>query len=851
MPLFLASILLVGYFLLTQRVIWKRRTFLLFCILAITAITPFSEPLLKFGFEWLAFVNGDMSYYSTSSTRLLDYGYSELPISGNIYDLKDHSLMTWDFHNNMSYRTGADLFLAYLVGLTRLTAHQVYMPLIIAINFCVVAGAGALTLLSTRKLSFALWTMVLVALSPMLTIEVTMQQLAQAIGLALLTGLCVSYAKMMAGSQEWSWKLFIVLAFSSLAISYFEIIPFFVLYILLFEATRWKKWSNSTVRIVYLRTLLFMICGILLLLNSYIFSTVERILVAAQLATGHNAMNLSTFPFFAIPSNGATLWGWIPLSGGGPVDSLVVVLGLLATILFAGLLFTPRIRHLPSAQMSIVMLVATISLWNSGSGYGLFKIAMFIQPFLLATFVAIVALFVTKFLFQQLSFAFLGLSFVPAQQVNIYNVTDDLTARVAYASTAQLGRQLREIRNKIESLKNIKVFSDTASFELFSLQAYYFKGFTFDSLASPLQLLQSLGSPNKFVFSTKPDGAVAEFRSKSFTGNADEYLLTATREFGVINRGSAPQGYLLQIKQLSELTNHLIGIDTSISAANRSYYSNSEVSIYQLQRDTMFPGQAMSAIGQYHLFRVLGSVGDSRMQLSLSSSGNKQEDFRLPAIRVIGGIEMTLPLVGRGSARLVSTPINPRKIDSADYMGIDFGQQGVHIDEERTGVMALFGKSLKIDDRKVAVYSRDISYISPEQYIAIKRPQSIQGFPVALEDEGLEYSGIFEDGWISDAAYVVLQVPQNRPKVDLHLSGVIPGIGGTPFSTLLTLKVNDRIVYKDKHTQGEVNVTVSLDPALFKDNPIAKIQIESSVLQRLPNGDDRPVSMHLSFIGFK
>src|ERR1022692_3809762 len=125
--------------------------------------------------------------------ELLNYGYSQLPISGNIYDIKDHSLMTWSYHNTMSYRTGADLLLAYLVGATGLTAHQVYMPLIIAFNFCVMAGAGALSLLAIRKWSFALWTMALLALSPMLTIEVTMQQLAQAIGLAALTSLCVSY----------------------------------------------------------------------------------------------------------------------------------------------------------------------------------------------------------------------------------------------------------------------------------------------------------------------------------------------------------------------------------------------------------------------------------------------------------------------------------------------------------------------------------------------------------------------------------------------------------------------------------------------------------------------------------
>jgi hypothetical protein len=855
MPLFLVWMMLAVYFALSQRIIWKRRAFLVYCMLILAAIIPFAGPLLKFGFEWLAFVNGDMSYYSTSSTRLLDYAYSELPISGNIHDIKDHSLLTWDFHNDLNYRTGADLFLAYLVGLSGLTAHQVYMPLIIAFNFCVVSGAGALSLLGARKWSLALWTMVLVALSPMLTIEVTMQQLAQAVGLALLTSLCVSYAKVMTGKHVRSWMFYTILSFSSLAISYFEIIPFFALYVLVFEAVRWKKWMDATTRIAYLRTFLVMACGIFLLLNSYIFSTVQRIIFAAKMSFDNSAMTMqadgvSAFPFFFLPGNGALLWGWMPLSV--QVNSLVIVIGLLATILFTGALVASKIRVMPSAQMSIVMLAVAISMWIGGNGYGLFKTAMFIQPFLLATVVTMVAVFVTRQLLQRLGFAFLGLSFVPAQQVNIARVSDEIgSSPVAYASSAQLGRQLRELRNKLQPLQNIKIFSDTPSFELFSLQSYYFKGIAFDNLVMAFPLLNSVGEQSKFVFTREHGGVVADFRSKKYTGNADEYLLTTTGEFSVINRGSSPRGFLLQINPLSELSNHIILHETSIGAFIINSYRNADIALYQLERDPMFLGSTMAAIGQYHVYEILGAMESSRVQLSLTATNNKNEDCRLPVVRVVGDRDVSLPLVGRGSARLVSSPIIPRKIGSSDYIGIDFGRKGRFNDRERNGVMALFGKKVKVDTRKAAVYARDISYISPEQYAAFKRPQAIQSFPAALEDTGLEYSGIFEDGWISDVAFVVLQAPLNGPVASLHLSAMIPDIGGSPFSTVLSIKINDQPVYTANHAKGEVNITVPLDASFFKGNPIAKIQLESSALQRLPNGDDRPVSMHLNVIEFK
>jgi hypothetical protein len=533
-------------------------------------------------------------------------------------------------------------------------------------------------------------------------------------------------------------------------------------------------------------------------------------------------------------------------------NSLVIVLGLLATILFAGALFTSKVRVMPSAQMSIVMLAVAISMWIGSNGYGLFKIAMFIQPFLLATVVSMVTVIVARQLYQSLSFAFLGLSFIPAQQVNIARVSDEIgSSPVAYASSAQLGKQLRELRNKLQTLQNIKVFSDTPSFELFSLQAYYFKGIAFDNLTRALPLLNSIGELNKFVFSPEPNGVVTDFRSKKYAGNADEYLLTTTGEFSVVNRGIASRGFLLQIVPLSELTNHLILKETSISASNRYYYRDADAASYQLERDPMFPGSTMSAVGQYHVYEILGAMEGSRVQLSLTAANNKKEDFHLPAIKVVGRGGVALPIVGRGSARLVSAPLNPRKIDSSDYIGIDFGRKGKFIDPERNGAMALFGNNVKLDTRKVVAYARDISYISPEQYAAFKRPQAIQSFPAALEDRGLEYSGIFEDGWISDVAFVVLQAPLNGPVASLHLSAMIPDIGGSPFSTVLSIKVNDQPVYTANHAKGEVDITVPLDTSLFKGNPIAKIQLESSALQRLPNGDDRPVSMHLNVIEFK
>lgn len=873
-PLFLVGILLVGYFLLTQRMVLKRRAFIWFCFFTLVAVTPFASPLLKFGFEWLAFVNGDMSYYSLSSSRFLDYGYSELPVSGNIYDDRDHSLAYWYFQNEIGHRSGADLLLAQLVAVTGLTAHQVFMPLLIACNVCVAAGAGALALLGSRKWSSALWAIALVALSPLLTLEVTMQLLAQAIGLVLLTSLCVSYVRGMEASGTRAWAGVTILLFSSLAIAYSELVPFFGLFALVTEATRWKKWMDAKMRKIYLRTLIILCIGVVLPLNSYLIDVVHFVMLSMggsfkSAAMTIQAGGLSLFPHFFVPSSGALLLGWMPLSG--QANSLVVVLGLMGTLLFIWAAVVASIRGVPSAQMSIIMVVVAVSMYVGGNGFGLFKISMFIQPFMLATCVVLATLYLTRHLFQRLGLAFLGLSFIPAQLTNIAKVSGDVDqSRVPYASTARFGEQLRELSRTARLMKNINIYSDTPLRELFLLQSYYFKGVVFSSAALPstreFHAEKFAGTKNKsgelkesgadveereFYFDASHTGHVARFYASRHDDFKAGTLIASSKEFSPINRFNQPSGRKFYFQPIRGLKNHLIFKQTSLgtSYVGKSGLAEGGVALWGIEPDPLFSGQTMASVGRYHLYEVLGSEYRSRVLLSISASMNRNDDFRLPAVKAEGSTDSFLPLVGRGSARVVSSPVSLRKIGGSDYLGIDFGREGSFLESERTGVMGWFGNNIKLDIRKTVAFARDISYISPEQYAAFKRPSAIQGFPAALGNPGLEYSGIFEDGWISDVAYVVLNSPNKAEQDKLYLSGLIPDIGGAPFSTTITIRINNQVVYEGLHTKGYIKITIP-SAGIVVDSKSAKIQIESSALQRLPGGDDRPVSILISVIGF-
>lgn len=874
-PLSVVGILLAGHFLIAKQIIWKRQAFLMSCLFMLAAIIPFVWPLFKFGFGWLAFVNGDMSYYSLSSSRFLNFGYSVMPASGNIFDDMDHSLAYWYFPNKLGHRSGADLMLAYFVGTSGLTAHQVYMPLIIAFHVCVAAGAGALTLISSRKWSSALWAMGLVGLSPLLSLEVTMQLLAQAIGLALLTSLCVAYIRATKDIQTVAWSVVTVLLFSALAIAYSEIVPFFGLYVILTEAVRWKKWIDAKSRKVYLRTIAISALGVILLLNSYLFDVVKFVSLTMDgsfksAAMTMQANGLSLFPHFFVPSGGALLWGWMPLSGADAI-SLIVVLGLIATVLFLGLSLVASIRGMPSARMSIVMFAVSIPVFVGGNGFGLFKIAMFIQPFMLATCIVLATLYLKRRLVFRVSLSCLVLSFVPALMTNIKRVSVDIgQSRVPYASTAELGSQLKELSSTARLMKSTKLYSDTTLRELFLLQSYYFKGVSFSSAASPSTLelpartFAGLSSksdlPNgtgavveerEFYFDPSSTGEPAKFYTSGYDDLGTDTLITSSKEFSPINRFNKPSGRKYYLQSIRDLKNYLVFRQTSLgtSYVGKSGLAEGGVVLWGIEPDPLFIGQTMSSVGRYHLYEVLGSKQESRMLLSLSASMNRHDDFVLPAVNVLGSKIVSLPLVGRGSARVASSPISPCRSGYSDYMGIDFGREGSFLEPERTGAMRWFGNNIKLDIRKTVAFARDISYITPEQYALLKRPQALQNFPSALEDPGLEYSGIFEDGWISDVAYVVLRAPLEGQQRVLNLTGQIPDIGGAPFSTNLTISINDQVVYKGLHTKGGLRISVPIT-GIVDDGASAKVQIESSALQRLPHGDGRPVSLLISDMEF-
>src|SRR5215831_155052 len=111
------------------------------------------------------------------------------------------------------------------------------------------------------------------------------------------------------------------------------------------------------------------------------------------------------------------------------------------------------------------------------------------------------------------------------------------------------------------------------------------------------------------------------------------------------------------------------------------------------------------------------------------------------------------------------------------------GVEGTRFPEPRRGLMKLYGTDVSTDRRSLVGFLRDISLVSEEQYAAFKPPSEIAVFAYNRNDlrdnPELEYSGIYEDGWVSEHSFCRLSQPAGSSGA-LHavVKGDVPALPG-------------------------------------------------------------------------
>ncbi len=841
------------------------------------------RPMLEFGFDWLGYCNDDMANYCLGAQRVLDHGFYDPPDEAVLLGGLDFTQSYWFMHVAGMVRPGADQVIAWAASLTGLSVHQVFMPVILAFHLILVCSAGALVCSGPGAAGRASAACFLVAFSSLTALGTVYQLIAQVMGLAMLTGgaaLLMRPYHDLGRAGVARLGLLAGALVSALLIVYPEITPFLGLSLTAYAAVAYRRLLPG------LRPLLgcaaVALAAVAVLLNSYLVSPL--VFLRMQLAHGSDGSSREVlkaiFPYYLVPSGPAHLWGLLPV-GGNPGDaSLAAVRILLGVALLAvgvAAVYRAARRAEPAGAVAAVMTGLAVLLVVREDAFGLFKLSMFVQPFLAGA--VVVAWWsvcrapgarVAALLLLILAGAPAHLRYVDASRGVALSVEINDPSRT---------RILREFRHLVASAPVQRLVIDSYNSSLVKYFALYARGlptlipaadfFRFRANVKERSLtdqyldartlavarhldrvcLENSRHASPFLMHDPDDPtAVNPFfinrigRPPGGRLGPGDFLLSVTGKQTVLNRRrTAGKGEgNLSISSGDDVRNHLVFTPSHLGAHYFLHLGEGlPMALYQLETDLTYPGQTMSALGRHGLFEVLNPSPRARLVLDVSLSLKGDGENRLPPASVIGDGRRPFPVVGRGSARVFSPPVAPQEVGGGSYLCFDLGAERSQFPDRRQGLMRLYGTDVPLDIRRYVLFARDVSAVSEEEYEAMRPPRVVERFPDDLRDRDLEYSGLYENGYCSEDCYLQLGQPEGPATLEVH--GLVPLIDGPDFRTELWVRIDGREVERRTLGVGEFRLSAPVPQGATR----RKVEFAFSAFQRLPKDDQRPVGAQL------
>ncbi|HWF46474.1 MAG TPA: hypothetical protein VG168_05670 [Bryobacteraceae bacterium] len=850
-----------------------------FAAVVLLAALAVGYPMFRFGFNWVSYCNDDMANYCLSAKFLLNHNQFAPPSIQDILSHKDASLFFWYFDVLTPIRHGTDEVLAWALSLTGLASHQGFMPMILAFQLVLITSAGALVLQSRKYRGAALLVCFWLAFSALIALGSVYQLFGQVSGLAALAGAAAVLLRRPA-LQCRSELVLGGFLLASLSMIYPEVLPFLVIGYGVYHAISLVKGHERIRDIV--RTIWPIAAFWLVFVNVSLPVPLLTLLRQSE-AVMPTAAAAGIFPFYMTPAAFAYLWGFRAISEaprGIGLDVAIVAGALLwGVALFGAGWHTWKGR--PVAIVCLIMMALSLVLFRTRSEFGLYKIAMYLQPFLVGVIVltwyelrdragrsgAFRVLLVAG-LALVIGFGARGQLFYTIRSMGLGGGG---LIEIPYASRNGLISQLKELPASsdvtISDTANVVLakFESVYRGQLYFLCQDFFDGFLSvpeDRAAwlNPIYVhdharsLKVLKAAREGQASEAFDMHSALPMPNRFTvrlpisGNGQFAIIEDSTQLSVLNRRTSGSGHARSIRLTSTHAepNHLAFV---ASEFGRSYYdtggaSRSLVSMYQVEDDFFFRGGTMASLGRVALFRALHPSPRVRLVLEYTASLNHDKENRIPAASAIGDTREMFAAVGRGSARLISPPLQPQQIAGGDYIALDMGTWGRTFPDQRSFIMGLWGRDYVADTRHLVGFCRDISLISDDQYLAIQAPSVIQSFPGDLKNKSLEYSGIYEDGWVAESSYIVLQ--QDDGANHLVVSVVVPTLQGRSAATWVALSVGGNEVARKPVASGSVGFNV-----LIPGKGRRRIGLRFDNAVDLPSPDTRPVSAQLRYAGFQ
>lgn len=882
--------------------LWRTRTSRVYALAVLKRYRPFGVvivlafgvtawPLFRFGFDWVANGNDDMSNYCLGATGFQSHGFHHIPTLEELIRAEDLTQPLWFLYRDaetLSHtRCGTELTLALVASWTALTPQQVFMPVILAFNLALISATAGLVLICTRRRLPAVVAACLLMVSSQTTYGVVQQLIAQASGLALF---CTSLAMVVSPFRRFS-RLAILrraavcgLTFGGFVLFYPEVVPFLVGACVLLGVR--DLWRRRPVR-RHLWHAGAAIATMVILLPMYLYGVMVFMLGQSKQGTGSKTHTLEIFPFFMTPRGPALVCGLMPTYSDLPEPrhsaSLVLGLVFLAAVLVIALREFRRSGR-PFAAVVLVMAAAGTLLYIQNAAFGLFKLAMFAQPFLWATVavwlvqrrrmwavgVAALCVLTAAGLNARTQYWYVKQSTGHDSRVDLPVITQKRVMTDFHAQARPKLASGQVSRVLIASENNVLV--KLLGAELHETPTTILTMSPFTRLLTPEDLAEakprrdSPGVRSRAALwldpTTRTEPWVVDPDTKQplhqfvhapldwRTEDPNRVLLvTGCGKLSVFNRYHYPEsGPVLLCTPLSEVRN--LAVFRDVTGA-RHYFTGmdyiEQVAFHRLEPDPCFRHRTMAGVGKALVVDVLNpSAPRVRVLLEYSSSFRPLSSPRtVSPAQVVGNSRVSFSALGDGSARLVSPPVEPQHIGPSNLLAIDFNTELVRSPNYLKKLETIWGAELPRDRRRLSGHVRNVSIISEEEYAAFKPPEQIANLSTDLTHPQLEYSGLYEDGWVNGAFKA--RLTQATPGNELVLRGSIPPFPGTEnFRTDLTVLIDGQQLDKRTLSTGEFEVRVAAGPTTGP----RWIECRFSDTRVLPAPDTRTASAYLTFIGF-
>ncbi len=871
-----------------RRLHFPVRALLPFFALAVFSLLWTGWPALRFNFNWLSYVNDDYVNYCLAAERHKDFGFWRVPTMEELAG-RDITQYYWFMHVPGLMRFGSEITLSWVSALSGVKSLGIFMPVIIGLGLIQLFSTAALVLHRGRWRRRALVTVALLAASPLFMLGTLYQLIAQVGGLALVLAAAAILTSRLPARRRRLFPHAAVLAIlgAALAVYYPEVSAFAVLTMVGTAAIEWllalRRGGNNSTPLLRralaalpfqrLTLVLYGCVAVILLLRHNVLAYVFTIML--QMGSGFRSvdLSLSLFPYFMIPTGLANLFGLMPLAAlpVEPYTSIAILAGLVALLTALAFAVRESLRPAPIAILLVVQFLLSLRLMTSGNDFGLYKNAMFMQPALAAALAcALLKLPWSRF---TTPLAVLALAAACAPTALFYTrvsqgekaggITEAKLASILGTTPPPIPagtRLLTDINNLVAA--KVAAFQLRGSDLRFISRDYYqqIAPIEFERLGDTLVSLHPKFPDLLRTKQLLADRDAATIRTHQLfqttfrapaldfaRGNSTDGYLILDEPLGLFNKLRTPPGTqaatFFEFLPAASVRNHLVFMH---SGRGNHYYlgDRQRIALYQPEADPYTTRQDITGLGRFMLLRI--EQPDTEFYLRIAATKTfmgRGHTAWSPGSKILGATDVPLAFPGNGAVNRIVGPIRPAIRDGAAYIAIDLNEIPTQFPNDRTGLQALYNNNVPLDSRKLVAYGRDISALSAAEVAALERPKQLTRFPDdILFAKGLEFSGIYEDGWLSPRSDFVLG--GGGPQSWARIRGFVPNLPGDPLGRG-TLKITTPAgTFEVPADIGSFDWLVPVGSA----GQLAPVGLQFSVQGPLPGRDARPVGGKLEWL---